>query len=427
MLRLVQPQLEAVLNTTQLDDLVTGIYLELQSDDESQTSFDPKLCRIKGDMQEVPLIDISPYVEEIEHRGLQQYLKSEVIVLSRITTQLYWVSVGSQQLIERKPPFTANGASDIADFFADLKLFQMAQGCAGVAKLVGIVFSDNRTQLCSYLLQFPEQGSVRQLLHAARLDGTLIPWKRRERWIRQIITTVAEIHKRGILIGHVELSTIWADSNDDIVFMSIKSVTMTMTNIFGYIPPELRRSTVLGAIVTGQSPTFQSDLFQLGLCIWMLTEHVEILVGVFCSRSGCETVPRYRCTADHVNRIRLPLCTSEAPDSINVIIGHCRQEQPCQRKPACVLRALLPTEYASAVFCPTKISFQNYRFRAITCSECAKVTTDEHYHCNVCHHGDFDLCPQCFSAGVPCYDNGHELSRRVRKNGSFINEVTSVS
>ena len=135
---------------------------------------------MSGDVQGVPLIDSSQYVEEIEHRGLPQFLESEVIVLSRINTQLYWVSVGSQQFIERKPPFTANGASDVDDFFADMKLLQMAQDCAGVAKFVGVVLNDDRTQLCVYLLQFPEQGSVRQLLNTARLDGTLIPWKRRE-------------------------------------------------------------------------------------------------------------------------------------------------------------------------------------------------------------------------------------------------------
>ena len=204
-----------------------------------------------------------------------------------------------------------------------MKLLQMTQACAGVAKLVGIVLSDARTQLCSYLLQLPEQGSVRQSLHTARLDGTLIPWKRRERWIRHNITAVVEIHKRGIFLGHVELSTIWADSNDDNVFISFKPVAIHMTNKHGYVPPELRNSTVLGTILTGQSPTFQSDVFQLGLCIWMLTEHVDrVVVGVFCSRSGCEKFPRYRCTADHVNPIKLPLRGSEAPGFINVIVGH---------------------------------------------------------------------------------------------------------
>ena len=41
---LVQPQLEAVLNTTQLDDLMTSIYIELQSDNGGRTSFDPRCC-----------------------------------------------------------------------------------------------------------------------------------------------------------------------------------------------------------------------------------------------------------------------------------------------------------------------------------------------------------------------------------------------
>ena len=74
---LVQPQLEAVLNTTQLDDLVTSICIELQSYNGARTSFDPRFCRKSGDVQGVPLIDTSQYVEKIKHRGLPQYVESE--------------------------------------------------------------------------------------------------------------------------------------------------------------------------------------------------------------------------------------------------------------------------------------------------------------------------------------------------------------
>ena len=298
----------------------------------------------------------------------------------------------------------------------------MAQGCTGVAKFVDVVLNDDRTQFCSYLLQFPEQGPVSSLLNSATGDVTLIPWKRRARWIRQIIT---EIHKRGILVGRVELSTIWVDSNDNIIFISINSKAIPIMNKYGYLPPECRRLATTGAFMTDQSLTTQSDLFQLGLCVWMLTEHVGTMIGIFCLRSGCETSPRHRCTANHVNPIDLPPCGSEAPYFIDTIVGHCRQQQPDRRKPARALLALLPTEHEPADFCPKRISFQNHRFRSIICSECARLTTDEHYHCNVCDHGDFDLCPECLSADVPCYNEGHKLSRRIRKNCRFVNEITS--
>ena len=425
---LVQPQLEATLSTAQLDNLVTSIYIELESNNESQVSFDPEVCQIIGDLQEIPLANTSRYVEEIEHQGLPQYLESEVVVLSRINTQLYLVSVGSIQLIERKPPFTANGASDVDSFLADMKLLQMAQGCTGVAKFAGVVLSDDRTQICSYLLQFPEQGPVSNLLHAATGDGPIIPWKRRERWIRQIVTTVAEIHMRGILIGHLDLFTIWVDSDDNIILLCIKSAVSSIRNKEGFAPPELRGLTTLGDFVTNNRLTTQSDLFQLRLCIWMLTEHVPTMIGTLCPRSGCETFPRYRCTANHANPIGLPLCGSEAPDCLDVIIGHCRQEQPGQRKPARVLLAMLPTtDHGPTDFYPTVISFQNYSFWTIVCDECAKLTTDEHYHCNVCYHGHFDLCPQCFLVNdVSCNDDCHKLSRRIRKNYRLVNEMTRV-
>lgn len=110
---LVRPQLEALLVTTQLDDSVTSICIELQSNNRSEITFDAEHSRISGDLQEASFADTSQYIEEVEHRGLPQYLACEVIVLSRINTQQYLVLVESKQLIERKLPFTANGASDV--------------------------------------------------------------------------------------------------------------------------------------------------------------------------------------------------------------------------------------------------------------------------------------------------------------------------
>jgi serine/threonine protein kinase len=426
---LVQPQLEAMLGNTQLYDSVTNICIELQSNNESDATFDPERSRIIEDLEEASIAETSKHVEEIEHRGLPQYLEKEIIVLSRINAHLYLVLVESQRCVERKLPFGGTAASDrkpVDEFFADMKLLQIAQGCPGVAKFVGVVLNDNRTQLCSYLLLYPEQGSVRKLLEAARVDDALIPWKRRERWIRQTIVAIVEIHKRGIFVGYVDLSGIWVDSNDNILIITFKSVGGHIPNRKGYMPPELRRFTAPRALATGQSLTVQSDVFQLGLFVWMLAEHVATVNGIFCRKSGCQTFPRYRCTADHVNPIELPPCGGEVPTFINIIIGHCRQEQPCQRKPASALLALLPTDHDSASFSPDRVSLDSRFFRSVTCDECGRVATDAHYHCSVCNQGDFDLCPRCVSVGISCYNDGHKLSRRVLKYCRFINETTSV-
>jgi serine/threonine protein kinase len=106
---------------------------------------------------------------------------------------------------------------------------------------------------------------VGALLH--QQPDALILWKRRERWIRQTIVAIVEIHKRGIFVRYVDLSGIWVDSNDNISIITFKSVGFHIPNRKGYMPLELRRFTAPRALATGQSLTSQSDVFQLGLFV----------------------------------------------------------------------------------------------------------------------------------------------------------------
>jgi next-to-BRCA1 protein 1 len=49
---------------------------------------------------------------------------------------------------------------------------------------------------------------------------------------------------------------------------------------------------------------------------------------------------------------------------------------------------------------------------------------NEHYHCNVCDDGDYDLCETCVTAGVHCPGESHWLIKRFVKNGQVINSTT---
>lgn len=60
----------------------------------------------------------------------------------------------------------------------------------------------------------------------------------------------------------------------------------------------------------------------------------------------------------------------------------------------------------------------------VYCNNCNMAMEDEHYHCSICDHGDYDLCPSCVETGIHCPGSGHWMVKRFVKNGSVVNSNT---
>ncbi|KAF2264943.1 hypothetical protein CC78DRAFT_532810 [Lojkania enalia] len=60
----------------------------------------------------------------------------------------------------------------------------------------------------------------------------------------------------------------------------------------------------------------------------------------------------------------------------------------------------------------------------VFCNHCKKPMEDEHFHCSICDHGDYDLCPTCVDAGIHCPGSGHWMVKRFVQNGSVLNSTT---
>ncbi|KKF93895.1 hypothetical protein CFO_g3761 [Ceratocystis platani] len=54
-------------------------------------------------------------------------------------------------------------------------------------------------------------------------------------------------------------------------------------------------------------------------------------------------------------------------------------------------------------------------------------TLNDHWHCNKCDMGDYDLCPTCFAEGKGCDDDGHWLIRRAVVDGVLVSGSTEVA
>lgn len=426
-----------MLESSQLCDSVTNIRARLCSSSKGEVRFDLKHSGIVEDIEEALITDTSKQVEDIRLQGLSQYVESEVALLESMGLHLWLVSIASQQCIERKLPFTClccSHKNPAEEFLNDLRLLQKAHGVRGIAKLVGVVLSDDRSRLCSYLIQDVSQTPFRTIFELAEKEKRITPYRRREKWIRQIITTVADLHKRGTVIGHIYIGDIWIDASDNAVIIPFTATKTQYLSRKGYTPPELRGPTLQPASTSEQSLTVHSDIFRLGLQVYMLAENIWTVDDQFCDKARCTTRPRIRCAAKHRNPAGLPLCRGDLPAYINTIVSHCRQEQQHLRKPAPELLKLLPCDGCTTV--PTADYPTPYLTRAgalqclfflkIYCDECGALTTDSHYRCDICFQGDFDLCPQCVAAGVSSLDRSHRLYHKASRDGRFMHKTADV-
>lgn len=60
----------------------------------------------------------------------------------------------------------------------------------------------------------------------------------------------------------------------------------------------------------------------------------------------------------------------------------------------------------------------------VYCNNCNLPMEEEHYHCSICDHGDYDLCPSCVDSGIHCPGSGHWMVKRFVKNGTVVNSTT---
>lgn len=170
------------------------------------------------------------------------------------------------------------------------------------------------------------------------------------------------------------------------------------SNRHGHCAPELRESRGTKRESFLKEENFRTDMFTLGLILWQLAEHRASLWGYLCARNGCTQLPRYACDAPHTDPIELPGCCAGIPKYFSDMIKKCRAWGPKARPSARQLLDMFPDELKAGVL-PEGIEKIAERFpcthigATVYCNECSALTTEDHYHCNICEEDDFDLGP----------------------------------
>ena len=417
-------QLQGLLKNLTLLETVTRISLTIaEHSPANYTIYTPSVV-VSEDLEESYTTNEEEMLRDIEHMNCPQYLQSEVIVRERVDAQTYVAQVESCTCIERKLPFSGAGLpgdDGCQRFWQDLKLAKSLYECDGVVQFMGVVLDDNRTHVKSVLQELPPLGTIRSILAQAELREERVPWPVRATWARQIITAVAEIHSKGFFVGMLHINFAGVRSDGSAVLNLRRRGYKNSINREGEIAPESR--TVPMHSPQPRELDFHSDIFMLGMFLWQLAEHRSNIAGYLCLRNACTSVPCHSCRAEHTNPVGLPPCIDkEVPEAFNLVISLCRQADPKQRPPARKLLQCLGEKSQPSELANLHVKYANTHDHTVYCDECGiGVASDAWYHCNVCHLGDFDLCPCCVSQGIYCCDKKHRLVKRVIKNGTITN------
>lgn len=409
---------------------VTKVSLFFRQSESGPVLNDDARTSIREDRVEVCSSGEDEILHDIEDLECEQYLESEVITHSRRSSSRFIVLVESQICIEHKAPFVNSGiagGNGFKTFFADLKLLKSLSGCRGVAQFMGVVLDDARSQLKGYLCEYPLLGNVLTIFASAQSRSEIIPWKLREAWARQLVKAVAEIHRdKGALVGGLRwLADIGIRADGTLALTAVRHSQRHFDGKPGMMAPEMREIPLSEKSTLGKMVTFRTEIFQLGLLLWMLAEQRSNTSGVFCARNACTFRPRYACTAEHADPIRLPTCGAGTPSYLNEIIEQCRSSDPKDRKTASQLEQCFPPAKIDTDGIPPETMELLKRCAVSTeyschCDECGARDMNLSYHCNQCDEGDFDLCESCVSQGIHCWDQKHRLRKRIfTKQGTF--------
>ncbi|KAL2832918.1 hypothetical protein BDW59DRAFT_138894 [Aspergillus cavernicola] len=171
---------------------------------------------------------------------------------------VYNVRLNGRHFIKKEIP----GPDTVDEFLYEINALHALQGTPNVIQVEGVVVDDQQEVVKGLLISFAEKGALVDILYEYR--GT-IAWERRERWARQIVHGLCEIHESGYVQGDFTLSNIVVDANDDAKIIDINRRGCPV----GWEPPEIadkiesnqRISMYIGV---------KTDLYQLGMTLWAL-------------------------------------------------------------------------------------------------------------------------------------------------------------
>jgi serine/threonine protein kinase len=261
--------------------------------------------------------EIIPYpsTSAIEHLECKRFRENAICFDSHISGFVYKVAVNNKPYIKKEIP----GPDAVEEFLYEINALCSLQDSKSVIKFEGIIVDETDQLIKGLLISYADNGALVDMIYDFKPTGQL-HWERREKWARQIVEGLSEIHEAGYVQGDFTLSNIVIDKNDDAKIIDINRRGCPV----GWEPPELAK-----LIESGQRISIyigvKSDLYQLGMVLWALAEQQDEPERQ--DRPLIKTMERHR---------------SDVPDYFRDVVRACMSDLPRNRPSASQLLQRFP-------------------------------------------------------------------------------------
>lgn len=251
-----------------------------------------------------------PPVRAISHLNCRRIREDELVFDSHLSGFVYKVRVDGEVFIKKEIP----GPDTVDEFLYEINALHQLSGSHSVIQFGGVVLDNKGEEVKGLLISFAEKGALIDVIYDGEGE---ISWTRRERWAKQIVQGLSEIHEAGFVQGDFTLSNIVIDSDDNAKIIDINRRGCPV----GWEPPE-----VAALIESNQRISMyigvKSDLYQLGMVLYALATQQD--------------------EPETLRPLSLDSFPTEIPDYFLDLCRRCLDDDPRQRSQAQVLLALFP-------------------------------------------------------------------------------------
>ncbi|KAK2596765.1 hypothetical protein QQS21_006160 [Conoideocrella luteorostrata] len=203
-----------------------------------------------------------PSVSQIRHLGCRRVRESEIKFDSHMSGFVYKVNVKGQTLIKKEIP----SPDTIDEFLYEVNALSSLCYSRNVVELYGVVVDVWDKHVKGLLISYAEQGALIDIIYDnCKEQNVGIPWAKRQRWARQIVQGLADVHESGFVQGDFTMSNIVVDSAGDAKIIDINRRGCPV----GWEPPEATALIEAHHRITMYIGV-KSDLYQLGMVLWGL-------------------------------------------------------------------------------------------------------------------------------------------------------------
>ena len=206
-----------------------------------------------------------PSASLFQHIGARSYAENDIDFISHLSGFVYKVCADGRTMIKKEIP----GPDTVDEFLYEVNALDSLTGCENVIQLEGLVTDEMGSVIKGLLISYASQGALVDMLYDFR-GGPEPPWHRREKWAKQIVQGLSDIHEAGFVQGDFTLSNIVIDEYDNAQIIDINRRGCPV----GWEPPELSCLIDSGQRI-GMCIGVKTDLFQLGMVLWALAEEVD--------------------------------------------------------------------------------------------------------------------------------------------------------